>query len=50
MCERSNSVLNPLINFEPMKILENWRYVVKFRSFGDSMYSSIDTAYLAQKN
>ena len=44
VCERNNFVLNPLNNFEPMKRLENWRYVVKFRSFGDSMYSSIDTA------
>ena len=37
VCERNDFVLNPLVNFEPMKRLENLRYVVKFRSFGDSM-------------
>ena len=38
VCERNDFMLNPLINFEPIKRIENWRYVV---SFGDSTSSSI---------
>ena len=40
--ERNDFVLNPMIDSEPMKKLEDCRYVMKFRSFGDSTSSSIE--------
>ena len=32
-----------VINFEPIKILKNWRYMMKFTTVGDCTSSSIDT-------
>ena len=42
LCMKHDLILNPLINVEPMKRLENWRHVAKFRSFDDSTSSSIE--------
>jgi hypothetical protein len=36
---RENFVLNALINFEPVKRLENSRNVMRFRSFDDKLTS-----------
>ena len=41
-CERNYLMLSSLIIFEPMKRLQNWRYAMKFKSFGDSMSISIE--------
>ena len=39
---REDFILNPLIDLQPMKILESRRYVMKFGSFGDSTSRSIE--------
>jgi hypothetical protein len=41
VCEREDFVLHSIINFEPVKRFKNRRIVMKFRSFGDSVSSSI---------
>ena len=43
MCERNHGALDPLINFESIKRLRNWRFMMNIRSIGDSTCSSIKT-------
>ena len=35
MCNRDDLILNPLFNFEPMKVLEYWEDVNMFGSVGN---------------
>ena len=41
VCNRDNLILNPLFNFEPMKVLEHWGDVKMFGSAGNGTCKSI---------
>ena len=44
VCERNNFILNPVINFEPMRRLENWRFVMKLRSWVTARKAALRTS------
>ena len=41
VCNGDDLILNPLLNFEPMEVLEHWRDVRMFGSTGNGTFKSI---------